>query len=101
MAMIRVIPTAKSTSAVVVNGRTYTPTPNLPQDVLAADAEVLAVNGWLRVGLAGATEQRPGANPAVGAYMAQAGAVFVDTTLGAVLMHDGAAWRNALTGAVA
>jgi hypothetical protein len=66
-------------------------------------AEYLAANGWLKIGTVGSTASRPSssiANGGAGVYTAQANSHHVDTTLGVLVIFDGAAWRNPLTGAV-
>jgi hypothetical protein len=81
------------------NGRTYVPVVGTPQDLSDSDAEVLAANNWLRLGLIGTTAQRPGINAwNVGAYAAQRGSVYLDTTLGKVIVFDGVSWRDAFSG---
>jgi len=59
-------------------------------DVPIEDARVLAYNGWFDLGPVGPTEARPAA-PLRG-YM------FTDTTVGLVMIFDGQAWRDFLTG---
>jgi len=86
---------------VTPGGRTFAQTPGQAIDVVASDAEFLAANGWLSIGQSGTTAQRPTANPSAGAYVAQPGTVYVDTTLAAVIVWDGTTWRNVLTGAAA
>jgi hypothetical protein len=75
-----------------VNGRTFQASVGY-QDVADHDADMLQANGWVRGGKSGVTSARP-TNPGRGDQ-------FIDTTLAAVIMWDGAAWRNVLTGAVA
>lgn len=95
---IRMFPPAlpaagKSTT---VNGRTWTAAPGSFVDVPNGDGHSLEANGWIRPGRApqtGTTAQRPvvtagGANPS-----------YNDSTVGALIFWDGAAWRNAFTGA--
>jgi hypothetical protein len=59
------------------------------------DAQALGANGWLLTAKdgTGTTAQRPSA-PFIDAR-------YYDTDVGAILVYDGAAWLNAITGAVA
>jgi hypothetical protein len=50
----------------------------------------LTANGWLRVGRSSTTATRPTDQ--------RVGEMIVDTTLGAVIIWDGATWRNPATG---
>ncbi len=77
--------------ALTANGRAYSGTPGTTQDVLDADAAILEANGWARAFEVGPTAQRPVA-PTRGRF-------FHDTTVAAVIIYDGATWRNAITGA--
>ncbi len=81
-----------SVASVVANGRTYTATAGLA-DVPDFDAAVACSNGWQRLENVGTTAQRP----VLGTD--QAGQRFIDTTIGAVIVWTGAAWRNVVTGA--
>ncbi len=81
--------------AITANGRPYSGTPVTAQDVPDMDAGILAANGWVRVALSGPTTARPSANPTVTPpYTAARGLHFYDTTLGAVVIFDGATWRT-------
>jgi hypothetical protein len=65
-----------------------------------SDAHVLAANGWTKVAFSGPTSARPTVNAANGPYyVASRSMFFVDTTLNAVIVFDGATWRNPITGA--
>jgi hypothetical protein len=83
------------------NGQTVAQVPGTYQDVSDSQADQLCANGWLRVGLVGTTSQRPSSSLAagLGAGVAQAGTHFFDTTIGALILHDGTTWRNPATGA--
>jgi hypothetical protein len=79
---------------ITANGRLYSGAPGTAQDVPDMDAGVLAANGWIRVALSGLTTARPSANPTVTPpYIAARGLHFYDTTLGALVIFDGAVWR--------
>jgi hypothetical protein len=80
-----------------VNGRVYSSTPGHVVDVLDFDAAVLTSNGWIRVAFSGPTTGRPPISP--DGYRASVGLPFFDTTVGALLIFDGAAWRSPVDGA--
>jgi hypothetical protein len=91
MANIRLMPPGNGTNAVVVcSGRKYTQTPGGTIDVADFDAAELEANGWVRVGVVGTTAQRP-VTPAKGM-------IYVDTTVSKVIHHEGATWRDCITG---
>jgi hypothetical protein len=80
-------------------GRSYSAVPGQFLDVPDFDANVLEGNGWARVEEVGSTPARP--NPAattIGAVNS-AGRRYFDTTLGLMIVWDGAVWRNPATGA--
>jgi hypothetical protein len=82
------------------NGRGYSGVPGTAIDVPDFDAGVLAANGWTRVALSGASSARPPINPnASPPYTAAAGLHYLDTTLGKIIVFDGATWRDPSTGA--
>ncbi len=84
----------------VVHGRTYSAAPGGCVDAPDQDAMHLAANGWLiptTVQGSGATTQRP-TNLGNGARIS-AGYTWMDTTVGAVIVYDGATWRNPASGA--
>ena len=96
----RLLPPPAARSPIRVNGRTYLPTAAAFQDVPDVDAPALTANGWVLVAPVGTSSERP--VPGDGTVPAGAtlrGTEFIDTTLGAVVVHDGSVWRNALTGA--
>lgn len=104
MPLIRVLSPASARSPITTAaGQTYPQVPGTMLDVDAHIAEFLAGNGWTKVGTVGPTASRPSSSIAstVGVYLAQAGSYHMDTTLGALVIHDGTTWRNPLTGAVA
>jgi hypothetical protein len=78
-----------------VNGRSYICTAGAALAVPDFDAQALGANGWLLTAKdgTGTTAQRPSA-PLIDAR-------YYDTDVGAILVYDGAAWLNAITGAVA
>jgi hypothetical protein len=77
----------------VVNGRTVSAPAALFNDVADHDAAVLEANGWSIAGKVGTTAQRPTTGLVPGKTQ------YIDTTVNAVVMWDGLAWRNLLTGA--
>lgn len=104
MPTIRVLSPATACSPITTaNGQSFAQVPGTLLDIDAHIAEYLIANGWLRVGTVGPTASRPSSSIAstVGVYLAQAGSQHMDTTLGALVIHDGTTWRNPLTGAVA
>jgi hypothetical protein len=78
-------------TSMTVNGRTYSCALGATIDVPDFDAFVLGANGWIQVAPVGTTAQRP-AKPGVGNF-------FHDTTVGKVIIFEGAAWRDPATGA--
>ena len=96
---VRMIPDGKLVAQHTVNGRVYAASIVAQTgfiDVPAHDAATLSANGWVRAenGYVGPTASRPtGYIPKETRY--------IDTTVGAVIVWDGVAWRNTLTGAVA
>lgn len=90
---IRVFPRSVAKTG-TANGRSYSVAPGSFADVPDHDATILLANGFISAGPVGATAARPAT--------AMAGATFLDTTVGAVVISDGAGtWRNVATGAVA
>lgn len=93
----RLLPPARGPmQSIVVNGRNYAAQPGSAIDVLDADSNMLQSNGWVFVAPSGPTSARP--TGTLGLYPAVAGARFFDTTLGELIVFDGATWRD-LTGA--
>jgi hypothetical protein len=88
-------PPVLSQQTVVVNGRTYTGQPGAAIDVVDFDAAVLGANGWAKVALSGPTSARPSLNQNAGPpYAASRGLHFYDTSISALIVFDGATWRN-------
>jgi hypothetical protein len=84
--------------SLVVNGRTYTGAPGTTIDVPDFDAGPLAANGWTKVALSGPTTARPTTLTTGGQYTAGVSSQFFDTTLGKLIVFDGAGWRDPATG---
>ena len=80
----------------VVNGRTYSATPGSVVDVPDFDSLQLAANGWTTVAPSGPTSARPSGS--LGIYPAAAGVHFYDTTVGKLIVFDGATWRSPVDG---
>jgi len=95
-ALHRLLPPPGTHSPISANGRTYDPAAAAYVDAPAQDARILAANGWVHVGLVGATSARPLTGPATPSNPEPitAGAQFVDTTVGGVITFDGLAWRD-------
>jgi hypothetical protein len=84
-------------SPVLVNGRTIAPSASPVDDTWEATGQLCSC-GWVRVGRVGSTAERPTASMQEPSP-AGIGAPFLDTTLGYVIVFDGVAWRNPMTGA--
>jgi hypothetical protein len=92
-------PIAVGQQTTSANGRTYSGVPGTYQDVPDFDAGVLNANGWTRVALSGPTSARPSTNYTVNPpYVAAPSLHFLDTTLGKIVVFDGATWRDPVTG---
>lgn len=80
-----------------VNGRTYSAAPGTVVDVPDQDGTMLSANGWIAVCPVGTTAQRPTgtADP----NSPTPGTLFLDVTLGALIVFDGATWRSPVDGA--
>lgn len=82
------------------NGRPYSAAPGSVLDVVDADAQVLAAAGWVKVAFSGPTSARPTIGAPSGPYFTAArGTHFLDTTLNALIVFDGATWRSPISGA--
>lgn len=83
-----------------VNGRVYPPvSPGTVIDVPDFDTAGLCGNGYTRIAISGPTSARPSANPNTAPpYFAASGLQFVDTTIGKLVVFDGATWRDPVTG---
>ena len=80
-------------ATLMFNGRAYSVAAGSTIDVPNMDAQICAANGWVQIGNgSGTTAQRP-ALPYVGQ-------LYVDTTLGYMVVFEGTAWRNPATAAV-
>jgi hypothetical protein len=93
---IRLLPVSVPAQTRVVNGRTYSSTPGNVVDVYDADAQVLEANGWIVVAPSGPTSARPSGT--LGLYSAAAGQSYFDTTIGKLIISDGANWRDPSNG---
>lgn len=88
----------QAAKTITVNGRIYTAVDGTTVDAPSQDVGVLTANGWFLVGGngcvgVGATALRP-----TGGLLA--GSTYVDTTLGYIVVYDGAnEWRNPVSGA--
>lgn len=92
-------PVVVSQQTQTVNGRRYSAVPGAAVDVPDMDATVLGANGWITCAPSGTTAQRPTTNQASGSlYFAAPGMSFVDTTIGKLIVFDGATWRDPVTG---
>jgi hypothetical protein len=81
-----------------VNDRTYVGAPGAVLDVPDHDADMLEANGWTRVEAVGATEERPDLAATPAGAVNSAGRRFFDTTLGYMIVWDGADWRDPANG---
>jgi protoporphyrinogen oxidase len=89
-------PGTKPTTTTVVFGRTYTAAlGSVVAAVPEGDANQLEANGWIKVATngSGTTAARP-VNSNVWRNFH-----YFDSTLGYVVVYDGAAWRNPASGA--
>lgn len=92
MTTVRVLSHPDASHApIVVFGRSYSAAPGTLLDVPDGDAAVLGANGWTIIAPSGPTSARP---PRSGLT----GNKFFDTTLNQLLIFDGAAWRDQVTG---
>lgn len=102
--LCRLIATAFLTPSPITcaSGRKYSGIPGSVIDVPLGDAENMGgPAGWMRFpGMSGPTSGRPKPNdPDTNA--AVVATYYVDTTIGKVVMFDGATWRDVITGSVA
>ena len=94
--MKRMLPSS-TTKVAKVNGRTNNPSAGTTVDYDNHDASQLSANGWFdvcgndSVGT-GTTAQRPTTGLVVTSK-------YLDSTLGYIIVFDGANWRNPATGA--
>jgi hypothetical protein len=96
----RMLTNATPASPIQLGDRSYARTPGTVADIPTIDAGRLGANGYLQLFATGTTTERPN-HRVSDEFMPMPGALFYDTTLSALLAFDGAAWRNATTGAVA
>ena len=89
---IRLMPAGNGkTTTATVNGRKYTCALGSTIDVVDFDAYALmSAAGWIQVAPVGSTAQRT-PQPGIGA-------IFHDTTVGKLIIFEGAAWRDPATG---
>jgi hypothetical protein len=96
MPNIRVLPPPNGPFSITLTGnRTLSTTAGQYIDVDAADAWAMAANGWVMLSRGGIG---PTSSRLSSPYL---GTQFTDTTVAAVIVWDGATWRNAVTGAAA
>jgi hypothetical protein len=81
----------------IANGRSYSGAPGEAYDVIDSDAAILGANGWTKVCPSGPTSARP-PTAQLGGYWAARGFKFFDTTINSLIVYDGAAWRDPVTG---
>lgn len=95
MPNIRMTPGNAKQTSIVVNGRPYTCAYGSTIDVADFDAHIMDANGWSDLGIVGPTSARP-------VFMVNQGedSVYIDTTLGYMIVYDGVVWRNPVTGAI-
>lgn len=89
----RVFPPTSGSTSITVHSRTTTAAGSPYVDAPDHDAMVMTANGWMQVppgGQVGATAQRP-----VNTYR---GLLYLDLTLGKIVIHDGKVWRDPATG---
>ena len=100
---VRLMPPANSSglNPCVANGRTYVCASGSTLDVPDFDAYVLQSNGWTlaAAGGTGPTASRPTVQ--ANGQPLKRGTTFNDTSIGKVVMWDGAVWRDHTTGALA
>jgi len=95
----RLLPSSTAKKTMTVNGRVYTATAGTTQDAIDGDAAMLCANGWFNVASCasagvGTTAQRPTTGLVLGS-------TYLDTTTAALIVWDGATWRNPSSGAAA
>lgn len=105
MSTVRMFSTSTATQTISTGGgvRSYTPAPGTVFDVPREDAEKLAANGFFYVGIGGGrgspepaqvgtTSARP--TQAAVAVPLQPGTQYIDTTIGKIIVWDGAIFRD-------
>lgn len=92
----RVLPSTAAKTTTTINGRAFTAALGTAQDVLEADARELGANGYMVVGGSESVGTGTTANrPTTGLFI---GAMYGDTTLGYIVVYDGASWRDPIAG---
>lgn len=94
----RMLSPASAGSPLTIATRTYQRTPGLAVDADAIDAPILEANGWTRIGMSGPTSARP--THTSDQFDVAGNRTYYDSTLAAVIFHDGAVWRDATGSAV-
>jgi hypothetical protein len=90
--LVRILPPiAVPYQSMSAYGHAYSAAPGSTVDAPSSHADVLTSNSWIRAGRSSTTATRPTDQ--------RVGEMIVDTTLGAVVIWDGATWRNPATGA--
>ncbi len=93
-------PGGRATTTTVVNGRSYTcAIGSVLTAVPYQDADELEANGWIKAEIGGATTTALRPTTTFAGMQLVAGTRLFDTTLGYVIIWDGAAWRNPSSGA--
>lgn len=97
-------PAGRAADAVTtINGRAYScAVGSAVSNVPDGDARELAANGWIlsAPGGTGTTAARPTTGPD-GVQAIRPNTLYLDTTLGYIVVWDGVTWRNTSTGAAA
>src|SRR5277367_3628500 len=102
MPTFRILGPLNGQATINVNGRSYSGAPGTIADIVDADAMILDGAGWTRVCFSGPTSGRPTISLSNGNYFAASrGFSYLDTTISAIVVWDGATWRNPITGASA
>ncbi len=89
-----------SQTPLLVANTTYSRIVGSVHDVPIDHRYALEANGFARCHLVGNTADRPDHRTA-NEHQPQAGDLFLDDDLAALLVSDGACWRNSVTGALA
>jgi hypothetical protein len=98
MSAVRVFPAGGGASSFTFEGHTYSAEPGGYVDIAEPRAVADGVNrGWVRGPEVGTTAERP----TNAARSEGRGRLFIDTSVGSVLVFDGGHWRSLLTGAEA
>lgn len=102
---IRCIASATGPASLTLYGRTYSLAAGAVLDLPDSDALAASGNGWIAIGggphlpiQVGATATRPTRHPA--GITLPVGTLFLDTTVGGVIVFDGSQWRSPISGSV-